>query len=253
MLKEALEYLRENLIQQDCPQPVDIETPDGRRVFIGKGGEQIVIQSPPKPLRLVADTIAGFCDLCGQHKAVQVIVRSASVEAYLDREGRERINLLITGSEEWSALASLVAPCQDGIDPKTLCRNLRSDLRNCFDESDRTKLLKQFGSIKVADINDGMRVTSRTQDTMGASINQVVSPEVDMPDEVIVFRVRVFNDIDMRDDRFPVAVYTEPNLDKKTWILSAIPDSMKAAQQDATQLLVGRIANRLPKGITIHY
>ena len=255
MLSDALAFLKDHLVKESRPEPIYIQQSLDRKTFIMPDGTPRVVEASPNPLYLIADTIAGFVDLAKQHKVVQVKFLDGKVDAFIDREGRERISLKTPLSQEWEAFIGLLnaGMSAEGITTKEMTRQLRCDMRKLFNADDRAKMIRQFGSLKIASMEGGGRTSSRSQDTMGVDIDRQVSPDIELPEDIILFRPVVYGAFDTRDRRYPVEVYVEPDLDRRTWKLRPMPDSLARAQQDARVELHALIQDALGDDIRVDH
>lgn len=256
MIREALEYLSQHLLEQKAPQSVAIREPEDRNTFILPDGSTVTVEAPPKPREIVTYTVASFAEACVNHKVDRVDFLNAGVQGVIDPAGRERVYMPLTQTSELNDLLDLLAQSgsQDaGISPRELTFKLRSDLRNCFtDDGQRETLINKFGQLKTVTLESGERQHSRTQDTMGESINRQISDDLDLPDEIITFHPRMYLCPDLVNVKMPIKVYCQPNLERKMWVLRLLDDSYQDAAHNARVVLQDKIKAAIGDEIAVN-
>ena len=216
MIRDALLYLTEKILNNNAPQKVAVEEPKDRSTFIMPDGELKVVEGQPQPIEVTCLEVESFAAMCKKYKAERVVFGDSDVWAAIDREGRESLRLPTPVAPDLHFLLSTInaANNQDqGISPRELTFRLKTDLRGCFtDEGYRESLVDKFGKLKTVTLEGGERQHSRSQDTMGETIDRQVSGDIELPEEIITFRPRVLNCPDLDTFRGGVEVYCQPNL-----------------------------------------
>lgn len=256
MIKDALEYLKEHLLRQQAPQPTDVLEPSDRKSYIMPDGAVVVAKGNPKPISLTAKTVQGFADLCEKYTTSHVIFHDDSIYAAIDRHAREVIRLPLVPTVAYCRLKAILGgeTCDHnaGINPRDLVFWLKSDLRNCFtDDSEREALIAKFEKLKVITAEGYEARSSRSQDTLGASIDRQIDGGIELPSEIVTLRPVIYDCPDSIDVRGKVRVYVQPNLERKLWVLRIDVDSMASSEHDAKAVLASKLRDMLPDDVTI--
>lgn len=170
------------------------------------------------------------------------------------------VTLYDSGTVRWTVILALplhpafqlLSRMREGksLTQRELVRVLRTELNEYVDPT----VISQFSALKFKSSDEGVSTVRPAAVGLDRSIQRQVQQDNggEMPEQ-IAFRVPVYDIPEARDARYPVKVYVEYDHEKAAFLLVAVHNDLRAAQERAVELVIDEIGGDLEADTPIYY
>jgi len=251
MIKEAIAHLLEVGKTAQRPEILKVPgEPDHVHHIISSEGRISVIENEPANRKITCTRLSDFVSLINKagdegyfiQGKMFLCVTQEHVRLIFDTtHGREYAEMPLTWTREFTVFDQLVQ--NPYLDPKTFRSMLRYECPETLAPDVLEKLMKQVSTFDAVTRARQDVAIERGGESLGTSVqSEVKGSEIGLPDEKVVFNVRLYRADDL-PHRYPIVCMLDPDTAQNRWQLVPLEHSLLAMWKAAKDNIADIIKN----------